>query len=935
MTKKPVLIIILLLCTSSLSEALSPSKDQSTILTAYRTNNYVFLDGYPGETDWQHANELIIKVQDGSIGTVEVSLKALYDSEYLYILASWPDPTESISIDMWVFDGENWTSSGNEDRITFFWNIDDSIAGFNIAGCAMLCHGDRMHTNAPGERGDLWYWKAARTNPLGYADDQWIDNTLIAGYDHEAKEAALRRDSTESLLEGLSSGYMRNINERGDAPRYYKPQIDDENIFIFWEDVKKGRVLEVAGRTFRKGYTVPGYILRRPTGSQGDIDAKGTWRNGRWTVEFRRKLQTGNPDDVQFDVSKTYRFGVAVMDNTSGFEAYGIGHSFDLGARTLEFGGLTRESITHLTLIKDYLTISRAHLVKGNLGLAYSSLDDALILYNKISEEVSTADPALYIETKRQFTKVKRSLSSEKIFNLQGYIDLAILTLQGKRVPAEPSWDVKLLVFWGRIQVYTLIFIAVLALFPIIKAIQVGKKPTFRRLSIFLFIVIVPLIFEGIGRIGVLLENPVLEGFSFLTNEYATLLWAWLMLMGLFIARSGFGEVEESIHSLEYYSKQLEEDIKQRERLERRLRKSEEKYRGLFEHSLDGVADLSPEGNFITSNEAAAGMLGYSKEELKGLTLMDVAVNPEEGRVVVAQLREKGYLKDYVLNLKDKRGNTVIISISGRRIQDESGKHVRSEVIFRDITERVKSEEEKLALEQQLAQTERLASVGKLAAGVAHEINNPLTNIMLASEKLSKMGLVKEVQESVNVIMRNVDAAARIARNLLAFSRRTTPVLRETDIMEILDSTLELLHSRMKNIKIILDLDKIPKIKVDPTQLQQVFTNILINAIQSMPDGGELRITGKTKGDYLELSFEDTGKGIPREHLNKIFDPFYTTKEIGSGTGLGLSICYGIVKAHNGNIWVESRLNEGTKVTISLPLSINKVKKERRQKKGK
>ncbi len=927
MIKKLALILILITSISFAAEAHEVTEGPSTILSAHQTTAPVFIDGV-AEPAWEHASELVVNVKDGSIGAVNVTLMALYDQQYLYILASWSDPTESVGKDIWAFTGKNWTVSGDEDRFAIFWNIDDSISGFNIAGCAMLCHGDRMHTNAPGEKGDLWQWKAGRTNPVGYAEDQWIDNTVVEGYSHLSKEAALRSDSVGSILEALSGGSVRNSNEAENAPLYYKPK-GKEN-FLLWEEVEKGGVVKITNETFEEGFTVPGYFLRRPRGSRDDIDAKGMWRDGKWTLEFRRKLQTEHPDDAQFDVSRTYRFGIAVMDNSGGFQAYGIGHSFDLGARTLEFEGLKKESITQLALIKDYLIIGEAHAHRGNIGLVRSSLDDALILYSEMAGEAAEADSALYLETKRQFTRVKSSLTLEDISLLIGYIDLTTLTLQGKRIPTAVPWDVKLLLFWGKIQVYTLILLAALAVFPLIKVIQVGRKPTFRRLSIFLFIVIVPLLFEGVGRIGMLVQNPALENFSFLTNEYATLLWAWLMLMGLFIARSGFGEVEDSIHSLEFYSIQLEEDIKQRERLEKELRRSEEKYRGLFEHSQDGVADISSKGDFITTNEAAARMLGYTKDELKGLSLMDLVLNIDEGQTVISKLEKEGYLKDHVLTLKAKNGDKVIVSISGRRIEEES-RHIRSEAIFRDITERVRADEERHALEQQLTQTERLASIGKLAAGVAHEINNPLTNIMLASEKLVQMDFKKEVQEKLDIIMRNVNAAATIARNLLIFSRKTSPVLAETDIVEVISSSLELLSFRMKNVKLSVDLEGIPKIYVDAGQMQQVFTNILINAIQAMPQGGELRIYCKKTDDHLQLNFEDTGAGIPEEHLDRIFDPFYTTKEIGSGTGLGLSICYGIVKAHNGDIRIDSKVGEGTKVIITLPFAKKINNKERRR----
>jgi signal transduction histidine kinase len=529
----------------------------STILTAERTNETITIDGFAKEASWSDAKKLVVEVQDGSLGKVEVVLRALYDAEYIYIYATWPDPTESIDKSMWTFNGSEWASSGDEDRFAIIWNIDDSVRGFNIAGCAMVCHGDRMHTNAPGERGDLWHWKAARTNPLGYADDMWIDNTLVEGYDEEAKEAALHRDSTESLLEGLSVGYIRNVNESGDAPRYYKPKLGEEDRFLFWEDVEKGEVLEVAGNEFERGYTVPGYLLRRPTGSQGDIDAKGTWRNGRWTVEFRRRLQTGNPDDVQFDVSKTYRFGIAVMDNTSGFKAYGKGHSFDLGARTLEFGGPGMEEVTQLTLIKDYLIAAGAYAEEKNPGLAISTISDAYSIYRTIRHSVADRDPALHLAIVNGFVENRRNPTPENINAIIKKIDEATLTLQGKKEPEKPTWGMRLLAFWGSIQLYVFILLSVLVVYPLYKTIQTARKPELRWFGLFLFIVILPIFLEGLGRFGVLLNIHFLQKFSFTTSEYITLLWAMAMFVALFIARAGFYEVDDTIHSLRTYSEEL------------------------------------------------------------------------------------------------------------------------------------------------------------------------------------------------------------------------------------------------------------------------------------------------------------------------------------------------------------------------------------------
>jgi PAS domain S-box-containing protein len=902
---------------------------ESTILSAKKAQVPIELDGHAIEEDWKQANELIIKIQDGSIGKVEVSLKALYDKEYLYIYATWPDPTQSIGKDMWEFNGVNWTSSGNEDRIGFIWNVDNSISGFNIGGCAMICHGDRMHTNSPGELGDLWHWKAGRTNPLGYADDEWIDNAVVEGYTEEAKEGAIHADGTELLYK---EGYLKNINSDGTGPKYYEPNPEDtlDGKFIFWEEVENGDAVEASGNTrFSAGDLAPGYILKRPAGNRADIDAKGTWQGGKWQLELRRRLNTGYDNDVQFEIDKTYRFGVAVMDNTGGFEAYGKGHSFDLGARTLEFGGLGAEEVTRLGLVRDYLTIAEVHAAENETAMAVSNIGDALILYNEVGAEVGSIDPELYLSTKNQFMEVKRIPTREGIGTLMGAIDTTILTFQGKREPPEAPFKLKLLVVWGKVQLYVLILLALLSINPIYRAIQVGRKPTFRRLSVFILVIVIPLLFEGIGRVGILLKISLLQNFSFLTNELATLQWAVLMFFGLFMAKSGFEEVEGSITSMEFYSSKLEEDIGKMKRLESELRSSEERYRSIFEASPIGILEVNPDGSIIGCNAAASRIINCPDGECDCKSFLNFIKESDERKEISALLSEGGSAKDKFISIRGMNGKDLIASMSVESIMDEKGTPLKSEIALMDITDRVRADEERITLEKKLAHSEKLASIGKLATGFAHEISNPLTNIQLAAEILSKKESRKEAKERIEVITQNVDMASSVVRDLLDFSRETELNIVSIDLKGVLVNSLKTVSPRLKSIKVIKKLEKPIKIMGDPKQLQQVFANIIINAVQAMPQGGTLTIKSKLDEPLAVVSFTDTGQGIPEEQLKKIFDPFFTTKEVGTGTGLGLSLIYGIVKAHGGDIDVKSTTGKGTTVTIRLPTVKTKGKSTR------
>jgi signal transduction histidine kinase len=223
--------------------------------------------------------------------------------------------------------------------------------------------------------------------------------------------------------------------------------------------------------------------------------------------------------------------------------------------------------------------------------------------------------------------------------------------------------------------------------------------------------------------------------------------------------------------------------------------------------------------------------------------------------------------------------------------------------------------------QRKLIQSEKLASIGRLAAGVAHELNNPLANISLNTEMLLRTCRDKAVAKKLRVIEENVASAAKIIRDLLDFSREPRLELEYLDINEVLEKTLESLKYRMKGIKLVKDLSPVPRIMGDRVRLGQVFTNLVTNAIQAMEEGGTLTVASRLKGDWVEVQVRDTGKGIPREHLHKIFDPFFTTKGVGKGTGLGLAITYSIVQKHRGWIDVESEVGKGTTFIVRLPVA--------------
>jgi signal transduction histidine kinase len=229
------------------------------------------------------------------------------------------------------------------------------------------------------------------------------------------------------------------------------------------------------------------------------------------------------------------------------------------------------------------------------------------------------------------------------------------------------------------------------------------------------------------------------------------------------------------------------------------------------------------------------------------------------------------------------------------------------------------------SVEQQarrVVQAEKLTSLGKLAAGIAHEINNPLTNASLAIHTLrSKLcsGAGADVVEKLNAVEKNIDRAAVIAQELLHFSRQKESEFIPLNINNVISSSLTLMKHKLKAVAVEQNLALVPDIMGDAGKLEQVFINVLSNALEAMPEGGRISISSSQRDGMVEVNIADTGVGIAEENLSRVFDPFFTTKEVGSGTGLGLSITYGIIQQHHGLIKLSSAVGQGTTVTIKIP----------------
>ena len=227
------------------------------------------------------------------------------------------------------------------------------------------------------------------------------------------------------------------------------------------------------------------------------------------------------------------------------------------------------------------------------------------------------------------------------------------------------------------------------------------------------------------------------------------------------------------------------------------------------------------------------------------------------------------------------------------------------------------------ATRQQIGRSEQLASVGRLAAGVAHEINNPLTGVLAFAGLLrEKENMDEQDRQDLDLIVRETKRAREIVRGLLDFARETPSIKARLNVNDVAAETVRLLGKRnaFQNIEVVEDYDeKVPCVDGDKNQLEQVLVNLSLNACEAMPQGGTLLLSTSYVNGWVEVKVTDTGCGVKKEHLDKIFEPFFTTKPVGKGTGLGLAVSYGIVQQHEGTLEVESEERKGTTFTIRLP----------------
>ncbi|MGH7362363.1 MAG: two-component system sensor histidine kinase NtrB [Candidatus Methylomirabilales bacterium] len=391
--------------------------------------------------------------------------------------------------------------------------------------------------------------------------------------------------------------------------------------------------------------------------------------------------------------------------------------------------------------------------------------------------------------------------------------------------------------------------------------------------------------------------------------------WSALALRGAFLWLLGvtLGLLSERERRRRWEMVQLNRDLtEQRERIKE-----------IVETMQDGVIVLDRERKVTHWNRALEERYAVKREEVLGRDLLDVfPALREEGFPAFLEQVYAGQTGAVTLERFAHRTlhrGDVILNVKGTAMRDLRGEVQGALVTVEDITERV-------GLEKAVQQAEKMAAIGTLSAGLAHEINNPIGVIASRVEcmlwEADEQDLSETVRGDLQVIAKHADRVARITQGLLSFSRQQAWRLSPVDVNTVVEEALVLVEKQLAREQVTLERDVapgLPAVLGSANHLEQVILNLLTNAREAMPEGGRLRVATRRNGGSIEVEVTDTGKGIPAEHLSKVFDPFFTTKE--KGTGLGLAVSYGIVRDHQGTLTVRSREGAGTTFLITLPVA--------------
>ncbi|MDX2442066.1 MAG: ATP-binding protein [Desulfobacterales bacterium] len=365
--------------------------------------------------------------------------------------------------------------------------------------------------------------------------------------------------------------------------------------------------------------------------------------------------------------------------------------------------------------------------------------------------------------------------------------------------------------------------------------------------------------------------------------------------------------------------------------LEKKMKQSNALLRNLIFSAVDGVIAADKKGTILIFNETASEVFGYTKDEaINHLNIRDIYPDNLEYDVM-KKLRStensgKGKLRSYQVNVLSKNGETIPINLNASIVY-EGKKEVATIGFFHDLREELKIRDKMEKIQLQLMQSEKMSSLGKLSAGVAHQLNNPLGGITLFTKLvLEEYDLEEGARDDLQRILKDAERCRDTVKELLEFTRQTRNVMQPHDINKSISRTLFLLENQtlFHNIEIEKNMtSSLPPIMADTQQLNHMFMNLIINAAQAMEGKGKLTLETcrSRQQDWIKIKISDTGPGIPEDILPHIFDHFFTTKEEGKGTGLGLSMVYGIVENHGGKILAKNMPGQGSTFIIEFPIA--------------
>ena len=437
------------------------------------------------------------------------------------------------------------------------------------------------------------------------------------------------------------------------------------------------------------------------------------------------------------------------------------------------------------------------------------------------------------------------------------------------------------------------------------------------------------------GVVAAVLAFPANLGLEVLNSDRGVVEW---LQDGAIIGHAALLGTALIIGLLRDMTAKVRRELEARKRIESELRNSEDRYRFLYANTPVMMHSVDADFRLLSLNRRWADTMGYEPEEVIGRDVTELLT--EESRryaldVARPETVRTGVLKDAPFRMVKKSGEVIDVLLSGVAISDRNGELTHTLAFLIDVTESNRAERERRDLEMKALSQSKLATLGEVATGVAHEINQPLTYISTTVQSLLEDFELDDVdaesaQGRLTESHRQVDRITAIVDHLRTFGRANETEMAPLQIEAVLDNSLTLLGERIKGLGI--DLRRaaapgVPEIMGNSSQLEQVFINLFKNSIDALADtksGAFIAVSIRTPSDHsqAEVVFSDNGVGISQQDADRVFEPFFTTKEPGKGTGLGLSIAYSIVMEHGGSIACDSDQDGGTTITFSIPAAV-------------